>query len=729
MKNYPVLGRFAIFATVFAISMIMLFTYACREEILVSKEIEPETSNSLYSTDDLSLIDTVRSYLQTQHWEEITSTAGEPQWDCIYIRNVQDSVTKVVLPYKNSITDEIENLLIAYVSEGEWGVKLVNRYYYLLMSNTTGSEANKLFYKAILNEFSTAEGVCAGLYPTSIDDENEIVPRTVEVIAIILFGDGAMWTIYSDGSVVVNVATDNYENHGCPGWDCGSIIWNDGGYYNFAPTYNGTTFNSYNWHGFEEKAFNCGWCLTNNQGGGSNGSASPNPCQDPNSFWAGLDPMIKKDYVNTLSDLMNHFDVISCSRPNLSPSEAQMCISEADLLCLGLANNCFNVVDGHFDENGFTECFGAVLNMLPCIDYVTTFLTTHNLNMAPMEFAALTGGFYDNCTSQADFNNHIYEQLGCDEITPEFWAEHLAFRYYTQTKILANPELRDYYKGLQATFNEINCAEPEILVSQVIKLNNILESDPLFLLKDCFSTNEEYDISFWSELASFTPPQSVRNKVVQDGHSLQLINNARAAGVNLDYFRIRISNMPDINGQDMTNEELITHFRKNMSIFSNHGMFGSEFNPKPADITLWNSSNPTGTIVDINIPGDDGAVVCSDHKTCCYTFSTLKSPLWTIDDHPVSGNRQFGISEEGGNKYFYIKGADRGHNWFQSTLAPHYYGGGDALWSTTVEHFKMYIDNNGGQGIVLDAIKKRPSWDAVKAVLLENQPITTISCE
>jgi hypothetical protein len=76
---------------------------------------------------------------------------------------------------------------------------------------------------------------------------------------------------------------------------------------------------------------------------------------------------------------------------------------------------------------------------------------------------------------------------------------------------------------------------------------------------------------------------------------------------------------------------------------------GTSFDPIPQDEALWNSSNPLSTIISISIALDDGNVVCSDFQSCCWVFTTLqalwKPFTWKDGVHPVSGNRQFGISD------------------------------------------------------------------------------------
>lgn len=278
---------------------------------------------------------------------------------------------------------------------------------------------------------------------------------------------------------------------------------------------------------------------------------------------------------------------------------------------------------------------------------------------------------------------------------------------------------------------KVKALVPEIILDRCTELFNIVNSNPNALLLPCFSSSDPHPISFWSELASFSPNQTVLNKVDSDGFEMQFIEDSNFPNVNLDFFSMQIQQMPKkLNGQTMTNEELISHFRININTYSNVGIYGCSFEPILSDNALWASSNPLGAIVNIDIPGNDnGAVVCSDFQSCCWVFSTLKYPgLFGIGPHPVSGNRQFGIAENGGNKYFYIKGVDKSKNWLSYIFG---YSGGDGLWNTTVDGFKDFITDEiqDGEATVNPPDLQRPNWNSIKSQLLSTSSINQINCE
>ena len=215
-----------------------------------------------------------------------------------------------------------------------------------------------------------------------------------------------------------------------------------------------------------------------------------------------------------------------------------------------------------------------------------------------------------------------------------------------------------------------------------IEIWNQLEENPNALLSDCFNENEEFGLVFWSDLANFIPQQSVLDKIESMGNGWQLqsfLTPTIAPSLNLDYFSVNITQLP-INPQSgfqYTADELLDYIRKNINLFVDQN--NSEFVPYgfPAswnEYNIWHSSNPLKALISIDIKiatipgtnisiGDDGSVICSQFGNSCWLFSTLKAPMFPIDEdgfHPVSGTRQFGyLANPGGAYTFYTKGVDK----------------------------------------------------------------------
>jgi hypothetical protein len=230
------------------------------------------------------------------------------------------------------------------------------------------------------------------------------------------------------------------------------------------------------------------------------------------------------------------------------------------------------------------------------------------------------------------------------------------------------------------------------------------------LLKNCGNTKE------WSYLANFTPPQNVIDHVNSvNGASVQTINgNGSGPLINLDYFGLEICGLPKkANGQEMTKEELIDLIRKNISSYS-----GVNFSPKLDgyfdDEALYGSNNPLGSMVHIEIPGDNGSVVLSSYDSNGWIFTTVALPKTSDGTHPVSGNRQFSMYvDSNGKLQFFIKGADRVTDPFVGNSYFLFWYGinqADLLWQRTINNVANLIKSLGGCANNKPPIKLRPNW-------------------
>jgi len=101
----------------------------------------------------------------------------------------------------------------------------------------------------------------------------------------------------------------------------------------------------------------------------------------------------------------------------------------------------------------------------------------------------------------------------------------------------------------------------------------------------------------------------------------------------------------------------------------------------------------------------------------------MSSPL--DDNHPVSGNREFGIYNDPsrpGEYTFYTMGVDRISDWmFNLMNVPRntIFNGGDELWSNMQKNIVNYINHNGGRATYYSPSKITvyPQWENVKEYL------------
>ena len=309
----------------------------------------------------------------------------------------------------------------------------------------------------------------------------------------------------------------------------------------------------------------------------------------------------------------------------------------------------------------------------------------------------------------------------------------------------------DYYGGYGRYMQWIRSKRQEAinnLVNEVHtarfaaeNLNNLLQYEPFKLIEiDC------NQIVKWQSLAQHTPPQSIINKVknLQENHeallgdwNIQYLESAGGTIVNMDYFAVNITTLPNnpSTGQQFTSQQFLDYFRRNINNF----VLGTNFSPYceisaicQQETNLWNSSNPLGAIIKLDIPINDGVVVCAEYTNNYWKFMTMEAPY--DNSHPVSGTRQFGIEQNTNGSYnIYVRGIDR----FQSNLQENVayairlgnpFFDADNLWESFQEKTKTFINQNGGVSTKLTPIHNRPDWNAVKDVLEGRKPISDLGC-
>ncbi|MCH7415884.1 hypothetical protein MM213_20455 [Belliella sp. R4-6] len=228
---------------------------------------------------------------------------------------------------------------------------------------------------------------------------------------------------------------------------------------------------------------------------------------------------------------------------------------------------------------------------------------------------------------------------------------------------------------------------------------------------------------------------------MQDIARLQSINNAHSTVVNMDYLPITINQLPTINGQQMTPDTFLNYIRTNI----NHFVDNSEATFTPYnhfginDNELWNSSNPTGAVISIDIWGpDNGSVITSYSNQDQWTFSTIYDPK--NFEHPVSGNRDFGYVENSNGSYtFYTRGVDRFTHGI-GTLAEYMseltnttyfspFAHADALWESFQSGISLFVNQNSGSATIIEAQINRPDWQNLLDVINGVKPLSTLSSD
>ncbi len=288
---------------------------------------------------------------------------------------------------------------------------------------------------------------------------------------------------------------------------------------------------------------------------------------------------------------------------------------------------------------------------------------------------------------------------------------------------------------------------PEI--SRAMDLQGLLLQNPEFLLEiPCTQLPK------WQTLTQHRPSQAVMDKLqaIKNNYSLgdvalQSIKNASGEIVNLDYFPVTITTLPNnpATGQRFTAPEFLNYIRTHMNDFVNTSITG--FSPSTItgfdEAQVWNSSNPLGGVIHLNIGGGagDGSVICSMNNPNNWIFSTIELPYNPFvqgydGQHPVSGNREFGFSQKANGSYtFYTRGVDRITDALDALVANNIltdpFQNPDALWNSFKNGVYNFTQSHSGVAVTPTQSENqiyRPDWNKVKEVLLGLQPISNLGC-
>jgi hypothetical protein len=203
---------------------------------------------------------------------------------------------------------------------------------------------------------------------------------------------------------------------------------------------------------------------------------------------------------------------------------------------------------------------------------------------------------------------------------------------------------------------------------------------------------------------SFQVPTAIAEEL-PEGFAYQTLSSATGADVNADVFEAHISTLPNGN----TPDEFLEYFRLNLTDESaGQNVSFAPYNYDGYDYTTqWNESGTAslGALVHISMI-DPGTVQLTQylqdqpgangHLVSSFTFTTVNSP--EDGNHPVSGNRTFGIQTNSDGTYtFFISGVDRATTPLLNAAAAAV-GWDDAkdLWTDVMNNVITYVNNNSG---------------------------------
>jgi hypothetical protein len=277
-----------------------------------------------------------------------------------------------------------------------------------------------------------------------------------------------------------------------------------------------------------------------------------------------------------------------------------------------------------------------------------------------------------------------------------------------------------YYEVIQSFWYRLESTAPALPYTihfASLTLPDANESPPT----PQFAANTLRDLSAWADLISFIPSHTVQRSLTSRGpaafwhfHRIEHGNGP----INLDYYGVRITKMPEFNNATDDAETLLRRVRRALfvadqivdstaSVFS--GYDGIE-------AAKWNDADPSiveTTLVTIKIPFDEGSVLATRCTEGKWIFSTVFTPK--DGTHPVSGNRLFGfVKNEDGSYSFFTKGADRptlpGGPAFYAAI----FSGADTLWKSFQNKVAAFVTSHGGIATIEPPISERYDWREVQ---------------
>jgi hypothetical protein len=344
------------------------------------------------------------------------------------------------------------------------------------------------------------------------------------------------------------------------------------------------------------------------------------------------------------------------------------------------------------------------------------------------EFYEGLKGYYDASNASEDSKNIIRWALAFKQNNSITWQEFTPMLEFASTFIAENPD----------TLN------PEQIFIRQKDLNDAVLQNSNFLLDIPCS-----ELDDWQTVAQHNVPQSVKDKLQNiknqtswwSNWQITDLDDGASARINMDVFPIQINSLPNKpnSTQKYTPEEFFNFFRLNLNLFA------EKFTPIVDnyyginDTDLWNSSNPLGALIHIEIPIDNGTVICSGFGPKAWVFSTIKAPMSMGYDgiHPVAGNRLFGYYVNPGDNtmYIYTRGVDRvsqvatsSPNLANYLIETSAFFGADQLWKGMQDKLSKYINDRGGNASKLPEKTYRPNYTKIRNYLKGKAPLSSLGC-
>jgi hypothetical protein len=207
--------------------------------------------------------------------------------------------------------------------------------------------------------------------------------------------------------------------------------------------------------------------------------------------------------------------------------------------------------------------------------------------------------------------------------------------------------------------------------------------------------------SSWNELFTLKANKSLNSVIT----SIQDIDADGEGDVNLDYYAVTIDGNGDSAGKLLA--ELRSHLQS-------HIYGGTTYTVGPYDNdnkAKWDSAAPKGAVMVFTLAGfpvapfERGAVVVSCYDAQSFIFSTVSiHGALEPGDHPVSGNRGFGVNKNAdGSLTIYVKAADRrkaNNNTFAAMGSKKIFDLGAEVWQGLVKNLQQTYSGRHPRNVI-----------------------------
>ena len=321
-------------------------------------------------------------------------------------------------------------------------------------------------------------------------------------------------------------------------------------------------------------------------------------------------------------------------------------------------------------------------------------------------------------------------------------------------------------------------ADEEVKLDRIEELYLLLKDNPNALLENC----PDYDLQTYSDLLNLQVPNSIIEQLNSYGlcgvldptttintqypcFSLQTIEEGSSALVNIDYYAVEITQIPDFNGDGSsdTKEQLYQKFREKFTEFAS-GMTTITstncFSPIPGniyaswtftpydgniDLPLWESRTIGARFfIDANannlnaLVADNGAIITIQENEFNFIVNTIYTPRSLTQ--PFSGKRMWGIrTNQNGNCEIFTRGVDTAKPlalialFGLEFLNPEcddkdYFVIADRTWRNLQAKISQFIEDKGGETTIKEPKVVHMSFKQFYEKLKSDTPVNFLSC-